>query len=121
MKLEKLSIIIPVYNEEKTIGEIMHRVTNAPLSGYEKEIIVVNDGSSDETGRVLKNLKTNLDFILLEHAVNLGKGAAIKTALKHVTGDVVLIQDADLEYDPNDYRELLKAFDGHTPVYGSRN
>jgi|SRR3989338_512607 len=119
--MKTLSIIIPVYNEERTIGEIVRRVSNTLLSGYEKEIIVVNDGSTDGTGGILKNLKTNLDFILLEHTVNLGKGAAIKTALSRVTGDTVLIQDADLEYDPDDYQELLQAFDGHTPVYGSRN
>jgi len=119
--MKRLSIIIPVYNEEKTIGETLQRVINAPLPDYEKEIIVVNDGSNDGTRQMLKNLKTNLGFVLLEHAVNLGKGSAIKTALKHVTGTAVLIQDADLEYLPDDYQELLKTFDGHSPVYGSRN
>ncbi|MDP3965655.1 MAG: glycosyltransferase family 2 protein [bacterium] len=120
--MKKLSIIIPVYNEEKTIGEIVKRVSDVPLSGYEKEIIVVNDGSDDGTERLLKRLKENSGFILLEHNANLGKGAAIKTALTRVTGNLVLIQDADMEYDPNDYQELLAAVDTESPViYGSRN
>lgn len=119
--VKKLSIIIPVYNEDQTVEEIVRRVSAVSISGYEKEIIVVNDGSNDGTKRILIHLKTNLDFTLLEHDENLGKGAAVKTALGRVTGDAVLIQDADLEYDPNDYRELLKAFDGRMPVYGSRN
>ena len=109
----KLSIIIPVYNERETIDEIINRVKNAQVLGYEKEIIIVNDGSTD--GTIIKDL-------FLNHPKNLGKGAAIKTGLGQVTGDLVLIQDADLEYSPDDYVDLLKAYNFQNPVvYGSRN
>jgi dolichol-phosphate mannosyltransferase len=119
----KLSIIIPVFNERGTIEEVMRRATNAPSLDYEKEIIVVDDKSTDGTKELLEKLKDRFDFILLHHSVNSGKGAAIKTALSSVSGDVVLIQDADLEYDVNDYENLLRIFDKKkTPiVYGSRN
>lgn len=117
----KLSIIIPVFNEEKTIEEIIKRVTQVDVLPYEKEIIVVNDGSNDGTEEILENLKNKFNFILLQHSQNSGKGAAIKTALKKITGDLTLIQDADLEYNPQDYQNLLSALDRDFPVvYGSR-
>lgn len=120
--MKKLSIIIPVFNEGKTIEEIIKRVTKAPTPQYEKEIIVVDDGSNDGTEKILKNLAEKFHFIFLQHSKNFGKGSAIKTALKKATGDFILIQDADLEYDPSDYQNLLSALNQNFPiVYGSRN
>jgi len=119
---KEISIIIPVFNEKGTIEEILKRVTRAPLLNYKKEIIVVDDGSTDSTKNLLKKLNEKFNFMLLEHSKNLGKGAAIKTALKKVTGNFVLIQDADLEYNPRDYQKLLNAVDkDHRVIYGSRN
>lgn len=118
----KLSIIIPVFNEKNTITEILNRVKTAPTVNYEKEIIVVDDGSKDGTEKILEKLKDKFNLILLVHVRNFGKGAAIKTALEKVSGNVVIIQDADLEYDPNDYQALLEVFEhGFPVVYGSRN
>jgi glycosyltransferase involved in cell wall biosynthesis len=120
--MKKLSIIIPVFNERGTIEEIINRVIAAPVLDYEKEIIVVDDGSNDGTEKILERLKEKYNFILLRHVKNSGKGAAIKTALGETTGEVILIQDADLEYDPKDYQTLLDAFNQGSPVvYGSRN
>lgn len=120
--IKKLSIIIPVFNEKKTIRDIIKKVILAPVLDYKKEIIVIDDGSNDGTEEILKSLKEKYNFSLLRHSKNLGKGAAIRTGLKKVTGEVVLIQDADLEYDPSDYQVLLNAFDKKFPVvYGSRN
>lgn len=118
----KLSIIIPVFNEEKTIKEILKRVNEAAIGNWQKEIIIVNDGSKDKTDQIINNLKSQISFIYLKHPTNQGKGAAIKTALNYVSGDYVLIQDADLEYDPKDYSKLLAmAEKGYEVVYGSRN
>lgn len=120
--MKKISIIIPVYNESETIETIMERIAAVPVLDYKKEIIVVDDGSNDGTKKILDVLKNSHGFILLKHERNLGKGAAIKTALKAVTGDLVLIQDADLEYDPSDIQKLLEASgEGAPVVYGSRN
>ena len=122
-RFKKLSIIVPVFNERETIEKIIKRVIVAPVFDYQKEIIVVDDGSNDGTEKILKKLKENFNFILLPHYENSGKGAAIKTGLKQATGNLVLIQDADLQYDPDDYQKLLMAFDDKTMpvVYGSRN
>lgn len=118
----KLSIIIPVFNEESTVGEVLRKVTAASVLGHEKQIIVVNDGSDDGTKRVLDGLVSEMDFVCLNHPENLGKGEAIKTALSQVDGDYVIIQDADLEYDPKDYEKLLKEVTvGDCVIYGSRN
>ncbi len=118
----KLSIIIPAFNEESTIEKVIKRVNNALVLNYEKEIIVVDDGSTDKTNKILKNLKNKFNFTLLEHSKNLGKGEAIKTALKEITGGFILIQDADLEYSPQDYPGLLKMLDkNNLVIYGSRN
>jgi glycosyltransferase involved in cell wall biosynthesis len=118
----KLSIIIPVFNEKETIKEVLKRVAAAPVLGYEKEIIVVDDGSNDGSGEILESLRKKFNFIYCRHSKNCGKGRAIRTALKEVTGDLVLIQDADLEYSPNDYQKLLEVFErDKSIVYGSRN
>lgn len=118
----KLSIIIPVFNEEKTIEEIIKKIKNISLP-LKKETIVVNDGSSDKTNDILEKLKNHFNFILISHQNNQGKGAAIKTGLSQATGDFILIQDADLEYFPEDYPILLEPLlknEGDV-VYGSRN
>lgn len=124
-KLQKLSIIIPVYNEEKTIEEILKRVFQANLGNWKKELVIVDDGSKDKSKETIKKFlskkpKGNNKFII--HRKNKGKGAAIQTALKHVTGDAVIVQDADLEYDPNDIAKLLKKLEkGQAQIiFGSR-
>ena len=116
----KLSILIPVLNEEATLGEIIEQVQRAP---YEKELVIVDDGSTDATPTQLAELEKRYDNIrIFRHETNQGKGAALATALKHFEGDVVLIQDADLEYSPDDYPALLRPIEeGHADVvYGSR-
>jgi len=115
----KLSVVMPVFNEAGTIAEILRRVHEVSL---DKEIILVDDCSRDETPNILK-LQTHIPNLrILTHAVNGGKGAAIQTALEHVTGDIVVIQDADLEYDPNDYHALVQPIvSGQAKVvYGAR-
>ena len=119
----KVSIIIPVYNEEKTISAILEKVRQSKLpAGFTKEIIVVDDASTDSTLKKIKNLNLKLKLRLITHSVNRGKGAAILTGLSKSTGDLVLIQDADLEYDPADYVRLLEPFKNKNVqvVYGSR-
>jgi len=115
----KLSIIIPAYNERRTIKELISQVQAVTLSHLEKEILVVDDGSTDGTRDILKNIK-GIRFIF--HKENQGKGGAIKTGFQNATGDIFLIQDADLEYDPNEYGKLLAPIlSGHADVvYGSR-
>ena len=120
----KLSIIIPCYNEKKSIEEILRRV-NQSLKNYEiskYEILIVDDFSNDGTIDILKNLENREKIQIHYHDTNLGKGAAIHTALKYITGDITLIQDADLEYDPLDYDKLLLPFFevNADVVYGSR-
>ena len=118
----KLSIVIPVYNEAETISKIVDLVRSVDV-GMEKEILLVDDCSRDGTREVLEKLGAeNADLKVLFHEVNQGKGAALRTGFAAATGDVVLIQDADLEYDPKEYPRLLQPIlDGHADVvYGSR-
>jgi len=119
----KLSIIMPVYNEARTIAEVIGRVANAPLR-FPKELIVVDDASSDGTRQVLEKLLAERaeDMRVVSHAVNRGKGAAIRTGVAHAGGEIVLIQDADLEYDPRDYPLLLEPIleDQADVVFGNR-
>ena len=117
----KLSVIIPVYNEKKTIKKVIDKVKGIRLKNIKKEIIVVDDFSTDSTRNTLKNIKDST-IKIFSHKINMGKGAAIRTGLKNCTGDIVLIQDADLEYGPNEYGKLLKPILDNTAkvVYGSR-
>lgn len=115
----KLSIIIPAFNEEKTLGAIVEKVQKLNLAS--SEIIVVDDGSTDETGKIVKKL-SGKNVTTLSHSKNEGKGKAIVDALKIVRGEIVLIQDADLEYDPSEIPKLLAPFSDKKVqvVYGSR-
>ena len=131
----KLSIVMPVYNESGTLTEIVRRVRavklavevgygieNGSVVEFDREIVIVDDGSTDGTGDVLKKLEGEPDVIVAFHECNQGKGGAVRTGLQHASGDVLLIQDADLEYDPRDYPALLKPIvEGRSKVvYGSR-
>jgi len=119
--VRKLSILIPVYNEAGTIDELLRRVL-AVRFPIERELVVVDDGSTDGSRQMLARSVRTLPFKLIEHEMNMGKGAAIQTALKHATGDVVVVQDADLELDPSDLPNLLEPIrSGQADVcYGSR-
>ncbi len=119
-----LSVLIPVYNERSTIGEVLEAVLAAPLpEGVELKVVVVDDGSSDGSTEHLRKISSDDQRVrLVEHEQNRGKGAAIRTALEHAEGEIGVIQDADLEYSPNDYPQLLAPIlDGNADVvYGSR-
>jgi glycosyltransferase involved in cell wall biosynthesis len=117
----KLSIIVPVYNERNTIQEILRRVRAVDLGEISKEIIAVDDGSTDGTLDILK-LEEDSTTRVMKHDQNQGKGAAIRTALPNATGDIIVIQDADLEYEPDDYRVLVAPIlkKKALVVYGSR-
>ena len=116
----KLSVIIPVYNERNTVAEAIRRSRSVEIP-LDREIVVVDDGSGDGTTQILSQLQDSTVRVVF-HEVNRGKGAAIRTGLTHVTGDLVLIQDADLEYDPEDWPKLLApVLKGKARVvYGSR-
>ena len=116
----KLSIIIPVYNEMNTIQEILKRIED--LHEIKKQIIIVDDGSSDETFNLIQNYKFKSEHKIIKHKVNSGKGAAIKSSVNYISGDIVIIQDADLEYDPKDYKEVIYPIIKNKSkiVYGSR-
>ncbi|MSP17388.1 MAG: glycosyltransferase family 2 protein [Myxococcales bacterium] len=120
----RLSILIPAYHEERTIAEVLRRVASVDTlaHGFAKEIIVCDDGSTDGTAAEVERIAADLGGIrLVRHPQNRGKGAAIRTALEHATGDYVLIQDADLEYEVTDYPAMLEAVRaGAEVVYGSR-
>ncbi len=126
MKIETLSIVVPAYNEERTIHLILDKVRAVHLlAGIGKEIIIVNDCSKDDTLSVLNKYAAQHPeekIIVISHEINKGKGAAIHTGIKQATGELVIIQDADLEYDPREYNLLLKPIlDGFADVvFGSR-
>jgi len=121
----KLSIVIPVYNEEKTITKILEIVSKVKLT-IRKEIVIVNDGSTDSTSNLIKEFvrgfsskDTEINFIEKQNG---GKGSAVKAGIKHATGDIIIIQDADLEYNPNEYQEVINPILNNKTkvVYGSR-
>ncbi len=126
----RLSIIIPAHNEEATIQTVLERVLAVELPGWEKEMIVVDDGSTDGTGQIVSGLmhqlgipflsgRTKMEYVV--HEQNRGKGEAVRTGLGKATGDYIIIQDADLEYDPADIPKLLEqAKNGCTAVFGAR-
>ena len=121
-KLRKLSVVVPVFNERNTLVEILRRMRAVELpDGIEREIIVVDDGSNDGTRDVLNQVGDSTVRVVM-HEANLGKGAALRTGFAHATGDYVLVQDADLEYDPDDWPKLLNpVLRGRARVvYGSR-
>lgn len=120
-KRKVLSVLIPLYNEEKTLSKLVQTVKKVDLSslGVDKEIVIVDDCSADNSLEIAKKIP---DVKVIAHKKNMGKGAAIRTAIKYATGDIIIIQDADLEYDPNDYKALITPIlEGKTKVvYGSR-
>lgn len=128
MKYKKISIIIPVYNEQKFVQRTLDRVIRANTLGLAKEIIIINDGSTDNTPTILniwckRNKSRQASIIkLIHHKKNIGKGAAVKAGMKKATGDLIIIQDSDMEYNPKDYHLLIKPFFSNkvVAVYGSR-
>lgn len=115
----KLTVIVPVFNESQTVGEVIARLRN---TGLPMQIVLVDDGSEDGTAEAIESLDSNSDVVVLRHEFNRGKGAAIRTGLEVASGDVVVIQDADQEYDPADFRYLLQPLlAGEADVaYGTR-
>ena len=131
----RLSVIMPIYNEAATVEEIVRRVRVVPLAvpvGYgerngqvivlEREVVLVDDGSTDGTRDILRSLEGESDVVAVFHEQNQGKGAAVRTGLDHASGDIFIVQDADLEYDPRDYVALLQPIleERTQVVYGSR-
>lgn len=121
--MKKLSVVIPVYNEEKYISTTIQRVLDVNLENVSIEIVVVDDGSKDRTVEILQDLAAKHPEIkVYQQPINMGKGAALRRGFQEASGDIILIQDADLEYDPGDYPTLLKPIldDKADVVYGSR-
>jgi len=122
---KSLTVLVPVYNEQPTVFEILRRVADAPVAGLERDIVVCDDGSKDGTIAEVERFqreRPDAKLTLIKHEQNAGKGSAVRTALSHAKGDVVIIQDGDLEYDPKDYPNLLGPLvDGRADaVFGSR-
>lgn len=123
MKVRTVSIVIPVYNEEKYISSVLKKVIDSNVLKAKKEIILVDDSSKDESRKIIGRLiKGKKNIVLLKNDRNLGKGAALKKGFLRSTGDVVIVQDSDLEYSPDEYPKILKVFKGQNAdaVYGSR-
>jgi glycosyltransferase involved in cell wall biosynthesis len=123
MKSRVISIVVPCYNESKTLETIITRVLVADVSGLEREIVIVDDGSQDDSVNIAKALaERHPNIRVLEHKTNQGKGAALRTGFEAATGEIILVQDADLEYSPSDYPRLLAPIldDRADVVYGSR-
>lgn len=122
MEAKTVSVLIPVYNEISTLSKILEKVDNADFLGLNKEIIIVDDCSTDGSIELLKMIELKKNYKVFYHDKNQGKGAALRTAIKHITGDITVIQDADLEYDPSDYKGLIELIvnDNADVVYGSR-
>ena len=118
--MNKITVLIPIFNEVSTLKIILQKVEEANFCGLEKEIILIDDFSTDGTREILEELKDK--YKIFYHDKNMGKGAALRTGFEHMTGDIVVIQDADLEYEPEDYEPLIKLIlDGKADVaYGSR-
>jgi len=118
----KLTIVIPVYNEQKTVEKVLDTLLKLEISGWTKEIIVIDDCSTDQTGEKLKKYSKNRQLTLINHSQNLGKGRAIKTGIEKASGDYIIIQDADLEYDPQDINKLINLAKNNpkAAIYGSR-
>lgn len=118
----KLSFVIPIYNEEKTLKTILKKVEKVELEGVEKEFVLVNDFSTDGTQKILSFVENRNNYIVLHNEENLGKSQSVKKGIIHTTGDLVVIQDADLEYDPEDLKPFIRLFkdDKVDLVYGNR-
>lgn len=120
---QKISLLIPVYNEVDSLEVLLERVESVDFCGLEKELVIVDDGSEDGTRDILRQLETSKpDYRIIYHTQNMGKGAALRTAIDVASGDIVAIQDADLEYDPKDYPPLIRMIVDNQAdvVYGSR-
>lgn len=124
MKAHKITILIPVYNEVTFLHQILEKVESVDFLGLQKEIIIVDDGSTDGTRDLLKEMEQDPEtkYLIKFHSKNMGKGAALRTALNYATGEIIVIQDADLEYEPQDYPELIGLIlnDRADVVYGTR-
>ncbi len=121
-QIATVSIIIPVFNEQNTIEKVINLVKRSNTSGLAKEIIVVDDGSTDQTRRILKKLKQSKNLKVYFNDKNVGKGYSLKKGIQASKGDIVIVQDADLEYSPSNYTSLIRPImDGYADVvYGSR-
>ncbi len=122
--IKTISIVIPVFNEERTVLDVLNKVNAVDFGSVKKEIIVIDDGSTDSSLKLLTDLKKSkkIDFTLISHEINKGKSSALRTGFKHSKGDVVVVQDGDMEYDPKDFIKMLDVMKrkGVKVVYGSR-